>query len=88
MRTTIKSQMSSKFSQIHPWSAELNPICYNGDNSVNMFSLLSVIRFFSYLQETRIGTRAWMSLKFSGIRPGAAELAALEHLNLYRDNVV
>ena len=69
--------MSSKFREIRPWTMELAalerlkkiPWTYNGENDVITLSPLFFIRSFSYLQAMRTCIKAWMSLKFSQIRP-------------------
>ena len=88
MRTVITSQMSSKFGQIRPWTAELaalerlkkSPLTYNGKDVVNSPALSFLIRSSSFLQVTRTTIRSQMSSKFSKVRPWTAELAALERL--------
>ena len=88
MRTVIGSRMSSKFSKIRPWTAELaalerlkkSPLTYNGKDVVNTPALSFLIRSSSFLQVTRTTIRSRMSSKFSKIRPWTAELPALERL--------
>ena len=61
-----------------------NRWCYNLENGVASFSHLFLMGSFSYLQVMMTYIRAWMSLKFSQIRPRTTELAALKRLkNLY-----
>ena len=54
-----------------------NRYFYNLENGVATFSRLFLIGSFSYLQVMMTYIRAWMSLKFSQIRPRTTELAAL-----------
>ena len=54
--------------------------CYNLKNGVSTFSRLFLVGSFSYLQVMITYIRAWMSSKFSQIRPRITELAALKHL--------
>ena len=49
------------------------------DNGVTTLVPLMLIES-SFFQVTRTTMKAWMSSKFSRIRPGTYELAALEHL--------
>ena len=56
------------------------PLTYNGENDVSTFSQLFLIRFFLYLQVTRICIRSGMSTNFGQIGPLTLELAALERL--------
>ena len=49
-------------------------------NGVATFSRLFSMGSFSYLQVMMTYIRAWMSLKFSQIRPRTTELAALKCL--------
>ena len=88
MRTCIISWMSSNFGQIGPPTTELAaleprkkfPKTYNGKNEVIMFSLLFLIRSFSYLQVMRTYIKAYMSLDFGQVPPLTTELAALDRL--------
>ena len=57
-----------------------NKKCYNLKNGVSTFSRLFLVGSFSYLQVMMTYIRAWMSLKFSQIRPRITELAALKRL--------
>ena len=56
------------------------PLTYNGENGVSIFSRLLLIRFFLYLQVTRISIKSWTSSNFGQIGPLTTELAALECL--------
>ena len=56
------------------------PLTYNGENGVSTFSRLLLIRFFLYLQITRICIKSQTSSNFSQIGPLTLELAALERL--------
>ena len=53
---------------------------YNGENLVNTLASLLLIGSSTYLQVTRTTIKSCMGSKFSKIRPGSVELAALEHL--------
>ena len=53
---------------------------YNGENLVNPLASLLLIGSSTYLQVTRTTIKSRMGSKFSKIRPGSVELAALEHL--------
>ena len=59
-----------------------NRQCYtcNLKDDVTTFSRLFVMGSFSYLQVMITYIRAWMSLKFSQIRPRTTELGALKRL--------
>ena len=71
-RTTIKSQTSSKFDQIQPWTVELaalghlekSLLTYNGRNLVNTLAPSFLIGSSSFLQVTRTCMKAWMSSNF------------------------
>ena len=84
----MRSQMSSKFGKIRPWTAELaalerlkkSPLTYNGKDVVNTPALSFLIRSSLFLQVTRTTIRSRMSSKFSKIQPWTAELPALERL--------
>ena len=53
-----------------------------GENGGVTFSQLFLIKSISCFQVAMIYIRAWMSSKFSHIRPGTTELAALKHLKI------
>ena len=63
-----------------PLASEKFPWTHNGKNGVATFSQLFLIESFLYLQVTMSYTRAWMSSKFSQIRPRTTELSAIERL--------
>ena len=73
-RSTIKFRMSSKFTKIRPWTAELaalerlkkSPKTYNGRNVVTTLAPSFLIGT-SFLQETRKCIKDWMSLNFNQI---------------------
>ena len=56
------------------------PLTYNGENDVSTFSLLLLIRSFSYLQVTRTWIKSQTSSNFGQIGPLTTELAVLERL--------
>ena len=64
-----------------PLASEKNPHrLIMGENSGVTFSQLFLIKSISCFQVTMTYIRAWMSSKFSHIRSGTTELAALKHL--------
>ena len=87
-RTTIKSQMGSKFGKIRPGTYELaalerlekSPKIYNGRNVVTTLVLSFLDGSSSFFQITRPTIKARMSLNFSKIPSLTSELAALERL--------
>ena len=52
----------------------------NGENLVNTLTPSFLVGFSLFSQVTRTTIRSQMGLKFDKIRPGTAELAALERL--------
>ena len=86
-RTTIKSQMGSKFGKIGPGTYELaalellekSPWIYNGRNVVTTLVPSFLDGYSSFLQITRPTIKAWMSLNLGKILSLTSELAALEH---------
>ena len=84
-RTSITSGTSSKLGQIGPRTAELaalerlkkTPLTYNGKNVVTSLAHSFFIESSSFLQITRIYTKAWMSSNFGQILPSTLELSAL-----------
>ena len=86
-RTPVKSWISSKFSQIQPWTVELaaltcleNPKTYNRSNVVTTLVLSIFNGSSSFLQIRRTAIKAWMNLNFLKIPSLIMELATLEHL--------
>ena len=87
-RTTIRLQMSLKFGQIGPGTAELavpehlekSPITYNGRNVVTTLAPSFLIESSSFLQVTRTCMKAGMSSNFGQIPHLTLELSALELL--------
>ena len=87
MRTIIKAWMSSNFGMISPLPTVLAAIERLEKKIYNLVSTLAtscLIGSSSFLQVTRTTINAWMSLKFSGIPPLTAELAAFERLKKKR----
>ena len=80
-RTTIKSMDESDFVKIPSPIMELAPLenLKNSDHSSIYFFLIGSPSFFHV---TRTFIKAWMSLKFCRIGPGAYELTALVHLQI------
>ena len=87
--TCMRGRKSSNCGLIGPTTAELAAFEHlkknrhrliMGKSDVSYFSLLILIGSFSCLQVMITYMRAWMSSKFSQIRSGTTELAALEHL--------
>ena len=80
-RIIIRSWMSSNFSQIRPWTAELAALeCLKNHFFFCVVATLASLFFSvssSFLQVTRITTISRMNLNFGQIRPLTAELAAL-----------
>ena len=84
----MRSQMSSKFGKIRPWTGELaalellkkSPLTYNGKDVVNAPAPSFLMGSSSFLQATRTAIRFQMSLNFNQIRLLTAELSALECL--------
>ena len=74
--TCMRAWMSSKFGQILLWTTELaahermkkNHLLLIGKRCHHIFSAI-LIGSFSYLQVMRTCIRAWISLKFSQMRP-------------------
>ena len=85
-RTTIKSQLGSKFGRIRPGTFELDALerleksskTYNGRYVVTTLVLSFLDGSSSFLQITRPTIKAWMGLNFSKIPSLTSELAALE----------
>ena len=89
MSITIKSRLSSKFSQIESSTVELaalehlekSPKTYNGRNVVaTLVSNSFLIGSSSFLQVIRTTIKTWMTSKFDQLRLCNAELPALERL--------
>ena len=63
--------------------ARKRPLTYNGENSVSTFSMLFLIRSFSNLQVTRMGTKSRTCLDFGQIGSFPTELGAFERLKKF-----
>ena len=76
IRTAMRSQMSSKFGKIRPWTAELaalerlkkSPLTYNGKDVVNAPAPSLQMGSSSFVQATRTTIRSRMSSKFSELQ--------------------
>ena len=97
-RTTIMSKLSSKFSLIGPYTAELaalerlkkSPYAYNGRIIVNTLTPSVLIGSSSFMQKTMTCIKAWMSSNFNQIRLLTTEFPALERLkknNTTKNNI-
>ena len=86
-RTIIKSGLSSKFSLMGSYVAELaalellknSPYTYNWRN-VNTLVPSFFICSSSFMQETRTCIKTWMRLNINQIQPLTMEVPAYEHL--------